>query len=261
MKSDSGTKGLGALLSWLPQLDAYDRVARLWPTLLAMAPILWVSPQVKRAIVHSGAASVFASLGLAGACVVLLMNVSRSRGKAIEPKLIRRWGGWRTTGLLRHRDRTLDRFTKERYHKALTTLTKGFRLPTEPEETADPELADERYRAATTRLIEKRRDRKYALLHKENAQYGFRRNLLGLKPIALCLVALALSLDVTHLWLGFPAGDWHAAIATDVVARPAVYVALGADIMCAVCWLLLIRPGFVRAAADEYAMALFRTLD
>lgn len=247
--------------SWLPQLDAYDRVARLWPALLAMAPVLWAGPQVKGTIVHGGAASVFGSLGLAGACVVLLMNISRSRGRAIEPELIRRWDGWRTTGLLRHRDRVVDRFTKERYHKALTSLGKGLRLPTESEETADPVQADERFRAATTRLIEKRRDHKYALLHKENAQYGFRRNLLGLKPIALSLVALALTLDVAHWWLGLPAGEWGAAVAADVAVRTAVYLAVTADVMCAVGWLLFIRPDFVRTAADEYALALFRTLD
>jgi hypothetical protein len=99
------------------------------------------------------------------------------------------------------------------------------------------------------------------LLHKENAQYGFRRNLLGLKPFGFSLVALALALDVTHWWLGLPAGEFGAAFAADVAVRTAVYLAITADMMCAVGWILFITPDFVRAAADEYALALFRTLD
>jgi hypothetical protein len=122
--------------------------------------------------------------------------------------------------------------------------------------------ADAKYRAATTRLIERRRDAKYKMLHRENAQYGFRRNLLGLKPLALTLALAAAGLTTAVGILGFTqAGHDLAALFADVAARHSLYVGLCFDIAYILVFVLFIRPHFVRQAAEEYALALFKTLD
>lgn len=253
--------GTAKATDWFPW-DAYERSARLNPALVFALPLLWTGPSLKAALGGGALGTILVSLGITIAAASLFMNIARARGKALEPKLNAAWGGLRTTALLRHRDTTVDRFTKARYHKALEVVCKGHKLPSEADESTSPAEADERFHAATTKLREKRRDPKYVLLHKENRQYGFRRNLLGLKPLALALVGGALVIDVTLWWTGLPSPLSGAhELAADAGARWSIYAAIGSDLAMAAVWLVIVRPDFVRLAATEYAIALFRTLD
>ncbi|MFH4385534.1 hypothetical protein WAJ74_22450, partial [Acinetobacter baumannii] len=63
-------------------------------------------------------------------------------------------------------------------------------MPSQQEEIADPNMADSIYNEAMTWLRGKTRDEK--ILFNENINYGFMRNSLGLKWIALiiCLISL-----------------------------------------------------------------------
>ena len=242
--------------------DGYSRVARLYPAVLAFLPLFWTALALDpKALAFN--ASHLVGVGLAASAVVaFLTSLARSRGKVIEKQLLDSWGTWMTTIILRHRDGTLDSVTKGRYHARLQALYKDVVLPTAAEEAQDSLGADEKYRAATTRLIELRRDAKYKMLHKENAQYGFRRNLLGLKPLALTVAVAAAGLTTAVGILGFTqAGHDLAALFADAAARQLLYVGLCLDIAYMVVFVLFIRPHFVRQAAEEYALALFKTLD
>lgn len=194
--------------------------------------------------------------------ITLLSVVARTLGKRTEERLNAAAGGWRTTVVLRHRDSTVDAYTKRRYHERLNALCNGFVLPTADEEGRDPRDADARYRSATRRLIELRRDAKYRMLHKENALYGFRRNLLGLKPIGILTILLAMVLSLLAWFHGVPSplSDVRALL-TDASTRWPVYAAGIGNLADLLLWLLIVRPGFVHQAQDEYAAALFRTLE
>jgi hypothetical protein len=75
----------------------------------------------------------------------------------------------------------------------------GLRLPTEAEEVQDPEGADAVYELAVGALRERTRDtNQYPPVPSENARYGFRRNVLGLRPygIATSLIGLELPLNL-----------------------------------------------------------------
>ena len=142
------------------------------------------------------------------------------------------------------------------------TLCNGNLLPTQEEENERPDEADLRYRSATKRLIEARRTATYHLLHQENAYYGFRRNLLGLKTFAMT-TTLFLTGVIAVVW-------WHSAtwqnlsidgLLADATVRWSLYVVLLSNLVYLTLWLLMVTPRFVRQAADEYAFALFRTLD
>jgi hypothetical protein len=164
--------------------------------------------------------------------------------------------------MLRHRDTTLDVYTKSRYHTRLQALCKGLSLPTAAEETRDRQDADDKYESATNRLRELRRDPKYRLLLKENTLYGFRRNLLGVKPMALVLVLFAFALTATIAVLGVaPTSRDFAGVFADAADRWPIYTAMMADLGYLLILMWLVRPHFVRQAADEYARALFRTLE
>jgi hypothetical protein len=88
-----------------------------------------------------------------------------------------------------------------------------------------------------------------------------RRNLLGLKPIALLVLIGAMLVNASALWLGIATPAHAADMLADASVRWPLYVAMTANLACVAIWLLIIRPNFVQQSADEYAAALFRTLD
>jgi hypothetical protein len=112
----------------------------------------------------------------------------------------------------------------------------------------------------TTKLIEARKDAKFNLLHKENANYGFRRNLLGLKAAALVIIGVSILVIITLWMMGVDVGS-GAAIKADLSTRWHLYTAFGINLVAATIWLTFVNRPFVRQAGDEYAMALLRTLD
>jgi len=242
--------------------DSYSRVARFYPAVLAFFPVVWTVPALLPNILSFDVPHVVGITAVLSAGVALLMNMARSLGKSTEKRLLSSWGGWPSTIMLRHRDGALDSGTKGRYHAKLQALYKNMALPSAAEEAQAETAADAQYRAATTRLIEARRDAKHKMLHKENAQYGFRRNLLGLKPVALTVVLLASGATGTVIAVGLPSPPATLAnLLSDAGVRWQLYVSLLLDVSYTLLFVLLVRPHFVRQAGDEYALALFRTLD
>ena len=69
------------------------------------------------------------------------------------------------------------------------------------------------YASAVKWLQERCRGKAFPLVEKENAEYGFRRNLRGLKPIGItaCLVALLISALAIA---------WHFAREAELVGDP-----------------------------------------
>lgn len=246
----------------LKPFDTYSRVARIYPALLTLVPAIWTIAALHPELLNDGAGKVL----VAGASFVggmtLLSAVARSLGKRVEARLNAARGAWRTTVMLRHRDSTIEVYTKRRYHARLNALCNGFVLPTADEELRDPADADARYRSATKRLIELRRDGKYQMLHKENALYGFRRNLLGLKPIGILTTLLAFSLSLMGWLHDAPSSLSNARVLIDDAStRWPVYAAGIANLAYLLFWILIVRPGFIHQAQHEYAAALFRTLE
>ena len=131
--------------------NRYSLVARVYPSLLALAPILWSAIVLFPRLVVSYRNG-FASALAIGCSLYLLASLARARGTSAEMILLRSWGGWPTTLFLRHRDASIDPITKARYHLALATMLDRS-LPTVIEETADARQADDVYRSATKRLI------------------------------------------------------------------------------------------------------------
>lgn len=245
----------------LPSLfSRYALIARIYPAIICTAPAAWTAvvlfPQL-----HVGVRSLLASMILGGCFVYLMSSLSRSKGKAAEAKLLTEWGGWPTTRVLRNRDSTIDPITKARYHRALATMMGLDALPSSQEEAQDPVRADAAYISATKRLSELRRGKSFRMLEDENAAYGFRRNLYGLKPVMISIAILA-ALTTVLVWCGSASrpSDFTAlaAVASSQLRLPALLIADCAFLLIA-CF--SITRKFVRQAAEEYALALFRTLD
>jgi hypothetical protein len=239
--------------------NRYSLVARVYPSLLALAPILWSALVLFPRLVanyRDGFASTFAI----GCSLYLLASLARARGKSAEIALLESWGGWPTTLLLRHRDASIDPITKARYHLALAAML-GRALPTVNEEAANATGADDVYRSATKRLIEARRAKTYQLLQDENASYGFRRNLFGLRWVAVYATILAAVTTGLIGWASLEKPIDLLSLEVSVETYPHLPILLAADLGYMALMTFMINPEFIRQAADEYALALFRTLD
>jgi hypothetical protein len=171
-------------------VDTYERQARLYPALLAGVPIFAAAVGIYGVSVELKEASVgiLASIGI----VYLLSTISRELGKRLEGKLFAQWGGKPTTQLLRHKNTQIDPVTKARYHAFLANKL-AIQFPSVASEATNPADADAIYESGARWLLECTRDRKrFPLLFKELVAYGFRRNSLGLKWIALGTALLCL---------------------------------------------------------------------
>ena len=240
------------MFDWLtPTLDDYDRAARFKPAMFSGLPlvastvllipelgVIWGA--IGGLVVYSGG-------------TMLLMQICRDLGKKLEVRLYQRWGGKPSVALLRHSDDRLGTPTKERYRLFLSEAVPGLSLPSPEEERNNPEQADEAYESANDWLLEKTRDDdRFALLFKENMNYGFRRNLVGLKPLALVMDGMALALVIRHA-----GASWTGHFATTVEALGAAWWASAAiTIGHLLVFVVRMRGPWVQVVAEAYARRL-----
>jgi len=230
--------------------DPYERKARLYPALLALLPVFilialytdWFAFEIENALY----------VAIAAAGLFWLSGKTRDLGKAVEQRLVTEWEEMPSVTLLRHRDSHLDRYTTQRYHKAASVLV-DIPLPDPTEEENDPDDADERYRAVTSALLSRTRDTgKYPLLFKENINYGFWRNLRGVKLIAS---GLALALTLIGLWL-------DRELVSNLQPPEGTELAIAiSGAMIFLAWVTTVTDDAVRRAAQNYAQRLLEALD
>ena len=77
----------------------------------------------------------------------------------------------------------------------------------------------------------------------ENVQYGFRRNLLALKPFALSILAVVV---ISNGFLTFELNQWVAGASIMVLA-----------LVDALLWLIVVREAWVREQAETFAQRFF----
>ena len=130
----------------------------------------------------------------------------------------------------------------------------GLQFPDSTSEASDPTKAAAICESAVRWLREATRDtKKFALIFAENTNYGFRRNLLGVKPLALVMGVLTLTATVLHAWLG-TAGNLSAVTAQSWSSAAVACIGL-------VVWGFLVNADFVKTTAFAYATALLAACD
>jgi hypothetical protein len=239
--------------------DPYERQARLYPSLLALSPIIVLVTSIYGPKV-SILSNAFAFIGTCGG-LVLLANISRELGKRLEAELFDNWGGKPSTQLLRHRDNGIEAVTKSRYHDFLSAKIK-MPFPAPHQENADPSGADDLYLSGVRWLLNQTRDpRKFGLLFKENISYGFRRNALGLKKIGL---SISLS-SILFVLLKYGVIVFSTQRPVDIQALSGLpesaTVSLVTSIaMCSI-WCVFFTADTVKTSAFSYAETLLRACD
>lgn len=241
--------------------DTYSRQARLYPALLVLLPWFVLALCAMPSLLNSETTAKI--LGLVASCgvIFLLSDLSRLSGKKVERRLLSEWGGWPTTLFLRHADDRLNAQSKTRYHTFLARNVPGLILPTAFDEANDNFSAYEAFGSGVEWLKEQCRGSEFSLLLRENASYGFRRNMLGLKPFALAgSIAIAAIIVLSF-------ARWHGAGYTVTLGRTEwsaplqFWLALTVAVASFVAWLAFVRRSWVRSAADTYALTLLACCD
>lgn len=172
----------------------------------------------------------------------LITQVGRDRGSQKQNRLYDLWGGKPTTVMLRHRDTPLDPTALALLHAALAQVT-GVPAPSKRKEAGSPDAADKVYEEYVRYLRDSTRDReKYPRVFEELVNYGFRRNLWGLKPVGLSLAVLASAAGLGAVW-------WH----HGHDHQPLAGAAAALNVMMLAAWVWWINPAWVRIAAQAYA--------
>lgn len=231
--------------------DTYSLRARYLPALITTLPVVIVLallfPQLYTTL--NGA---FTSVGGAAVSLFVLAHVIRSRGRKLENLLYQEWDGVPTTAWLRHRDGRLDSHTKQRYHAFLAANVPNLAMPSGQEEASNPAVADAHYGSAVKWLLEHTRNAKsYPLVFEENVAYGFRRNMVAAKPIALAFLLGTTAISALVTLPLAKSGQWSDSLSAAWIA---IVVAVGL-------WLFMVNKTWVKDASDGYARALLASCE
>jgi hypothetical protein len=188
------------------------------------------------------------TLGIvAGAIGVAACGLVRDAGRKLQPELWRSWGGSPSVRRLRWSENDVGRL--QRLHERLSGLV-GWTLPSREDELADANAADERYEEALGVVRSRTRDQsRFRLLFAENVDYGFRRNMLGVRTTALIIAVAALVTGVI------------AALLTDGAGWTRWAIAAGVSFGCGLYWWHVVTPDWVRRTAESYADRLLEAVD
>ncbi|NGM33052.1 hypothetical protein G4G93_03720 [Methylobacterium sp. DB0501] len=189
---------LAKLFDGVKLFDAYSLRARVCPALLAFLPtlaLLFVLVPWDRLRLSNTLVSVMSLVLLYAAT-----DLAQRRGKVVEVKL-----GTRTSPEIWHRnDPAIPEPSKARY-RAFVAAKISVPVPAEQDEQTQLQQANAFYLAAADWLRENTRDHKrFSILFDNLISYGYRRNLLGLKPVALVCNGFVASSAAAILWLQPP---------------------------------------------------------
>ena len=159
--------------------DSYNRRARLQAALVVALPlglaVLSWSPDGLMSW------NVLWSLLVSAGGTALMTQLARDRGVRKEKSLFASWDGTPTTRLLRHAGNE-NPVLLARRHRLMQASLPDVHFPSSSEEPLDPAGSDHVYATATTWLRSKTRNpRDFPLVFEENCNYGFRRNLWGMR--------------------------------------------------------------------------------
>lgn len=231
--------------------DRYSRNARLYPALLVVLPVI-VCAFAMTKIDFSWAKALYAGLATVGG-TYLLAQLARDPGKKREKHLFAAWGGMPSVSMLRHQDNRIDSITKMRYHERLCALVAGTSAPSPEIERADRTAADLCYTAWSTHLRNSTRDQKrFPLIFDELVSYGYRRNVLGLRPLGILLSILCCLMVGTFAYFQF---SYHHEMVTGA------WVSLAIAIIFLLFWIFIVTPAWVQLVAESYAGRLIEAVD
>ena len=226
--------------------DPYERKARLYPALLCIFPVI-VAISISYPSIYKTLSGIVV-LGAAIGMMQFISHLARDKGKAIEYELFHKWGGIPSVVVMRYSDNAIAPPAKVKYHSILSKKS-GIQAPTREDEESNPESADEVYLSWSDFLRGKTRDtKKYHLVFKENINYGFRRNLLGLKWFCVVFGVIGLAILNLPIISGKEFTDTMLFMTTLIVIYTLIFV-------------FVVNSNWVKVVAKEYGKQLVEAIN
>ncbi|MGE9740363.1 hypothetical protein ACQP7C_03605 [Acinetobacter baumannii] len=244
---------------YLGFFDAYTLKARFIPAILATLPLLALIGcyfNLNQAFVSNvvvGGLVAFSS-------IFLLSNFARLFGLKVERKLVLKWGVLPTTQFLRHNDLNLSAQKKHQIHLKITAKS-SIVLPSASQESNDPLNSDLVYDEAVAWIRENTRGSDFSVLLADNINYGFIRNCLGLKYIAISICVLVLIIFSVLFFSFYPASSFNQIEVLKFLKsqKMAIWLTLGLTIVMLVLWITMVTENNVTKAAHKYAKTLLNS--
>ncbi len=232
------------------EFNTYSLKARVYPSVIVLLPCFILAiVYVTNVELYYHYLTSFACFGIFS---FVLSQIGRDNGKKKENRLFKYWGGKPTSMILRHSNDHLDIHTKKRFHAKLEQTIPYIKIPTHEEEMENLQAADAIYDSCTKWLISKTRDEsRYSLLFKENINYGFRRNLWGMKTWAIGIIAICILVHSFMITQKFTSIE---------IVKTKDWMLLGVFILFALFWLIMVNREWVKITAFSYAERLYETL-
>jgi len=231
-------------LSYANLSDHYERKARFLPAVLCVLPLLpasaaWGGPVLEWVKLVLGGA------GIGAVVAVGLSHVASAMGNRVQEKLWPRWPHDSPTNRWLHPDEKRTSAQQRALWYGAAKRLVGIDIAAAVAAGEDVEAAINDATSALRNLFWKRPEAERLRMH--NVDYGFARNLTGMRPIWIAfLVASAIACWMAFLANGQGALLW--AIVASILALVLVPVGI---------WVL---PGYVRTKATYYAESFFTTL-
>ena len=171
-----------SILQFLKIADSYERKARLFPALIVVLPIIVLTMSLN--LPHEGwPAKLLVTGGAGSALVVALAHMASAAGNRFGDAYWKRLGGLPTVRWLRAADAAHSSQQKHQWYAAIKRLT-GLDIPAAI--TAQPHEEDAIISDAIRQLRNQVRGKATAkMVDKHNEEYGFARNLAGLRWVML----------------------------------------------------------------------------
>ncbi|MFP4097890.1 MAG: hypothetical protein ACLFU1_03800 [Alphaproteobacteria bacterium] len=232
--------------------DLYSIRARITPAAIFMVPPLFLFLAWWPYDYNEQVFSILTAVSLL--VLVLFSHFVRSSGQKAQILLYKKWGGKLSVLALRHSNSLIDNPVKQRCHRILADKISDVVMPSKKSEADNPTFADTQYNIASEWLLSNTRDRaKYPLIFAENVNYGFRRNIYGLKNYAIILYLPILITNIVLLFEKYISADKNIN-SLDILSTISCVFLLST-------WLLIVKSGWVKEAADDFSIQLFKACD
>ncbi len=230
-------------------IDQYSLRARLLPSLITSVPVLILAILFfdQELSILNSTVSVIVWAGI----YYLLSQIGRDFGKKREGHLFSKWGGKPTTLLISYKYSS-NRVRIDHIHKKIQQLLPDLKIPTELEEEMYPNESSDIYDSIVQLLRQRTRNKKeFPLIYEENCNYGFRRNLWGLKTVGIILNLVGL------LFLAY---KLYQTILLNIPVSSPIFISALILVALLIMWVFLINTEWVKISAFAYAERLVEVI-
>lgn len=227
-------------------INKYELKARVYPSTITLLPIVIVG--LYFSIDYQNVYSLIGGLGLTTILTFVLGQLGRDRGKKSEKGLWKEWDGTPTTQILRYSNKTLTKYLKKDIHAKMANSTGIGSEDMKSLERKNPEKADDIYETWCHKLRSLTRDTtKYKLLFNENINYGFRRNLWGLKAPALVFIAVGVIIILLSEY-------YSNGLEFNLTSAAVISLSLLGVLL--IFWVFIVKKSWIKTVAFAYAKRL-----